>query len=154
MPRPVPTREQLTARFFGRVKPENGCWLWLGYKDRDGYGVFYTKEGNRAHRLSYIFFCGPIAEGMHVLHKCDNPSCVNPEHLFLGTNQDNIDDKMVKGRHRWKPRTKLTEENVNMIRTSDLPNKELAELFSVDPSQISRIKTGRRWSNANPKMAC
>lgn len=77
------------------------CWKWLNKAIVDGYGVIGVNfKQVRAHRFSYVYFVGPIPEGLFVLHKCDNRRCVNPEHLFLGTNQDNMTDKCVKGRHR------------------------------------------------------
>lgn len=84
-----------------RLEPETGCWVWKNNKDRDSYGR--VRIGGRkttgAHRLSYITFVGQIPNGMRVLHKCDNPSCVNPEHLFLGTHSDNMRDMYNKRRH-------------------------------------------------------
>ena len=79
-----------------------GCWVWGGYRNRGGYG--FTRVGGRgapgklAHRLSWELHRGPIPNGLHVLHRCDNPSCVRPDHLFLGTNQENIADRIAKGR--------------------------------------------------------
>ena len=90
-----------------RVGFPDGCWRWKGAKTVDGYGTFgggglpFTA---RAHRVSWELFVGPIPEGAHVLHRCDNPGCVNPEHLWLGTAKDNSDDKYAKG--RAKPRGK------------------------------------------------
>ncbi len=76
------------------------CWIWQGAKNRKGYGQKRLKGKLWiTHRLSWHTFNGPIPEGIQVLHKCDTPSCWNPEHLFLGTNQDNVDDKMRKKRH-------------------------------------------------------
>lgn len=90
------------ARFWSKAKEANGyCWEWQANKDSDGYGMFrvqgvYTK----ASRVAYQIINGEIAEGIHVLHKCDNPACINPDHLFTGTHQDNMNDKMRKGRGR------------------------------------------------------
>lgn len=84
--------------FMKNVLVDNttGCWNWVGaVANKKGYGSFF---GDRAHRVSYRTFKGEIPSDKHVLHRCDNPSCVNPEHLFLGTNKENIDDKMLKGR--------------------------------------------------------
>lgn len=85
--------------------PFHTCWEWRGAKDKDGYGKFTRKipktrksTHHRAHRAAYTVFKGPIEEGMHVLHSCDNTSCCNPQHLFLGTNKDNMVDKIAKGR--------------------------------------------------------
>lgn len=89
-------------RFLNKFqKKESGCWEWIGRRNKKGYGNFDMEDIKEtcAHRASWIFFRGEIPKGLHVLHHCDNPCCVNPNHLFLGTNQDNVDDKMKKGRY-------------------------------------------------------
>src|SRR5882672_10379584 len=76
-----------------------GCWVWTAWKNSKGYGNFNIGERKwKAHRLSYTFFYGPIPDGLLVLHRCDNPSCVNPDHLFLGTARDNFQDAISKKR--------------------------------------------------------
>lgn len=98
----------LQERILNGVVPEpnTGCWLWTKSSDRDGYGkITITKNGRRvvsAHRVSFEAFRGKIKKGLWVLHKCDVPSCVNPDHLFLGTHLDNIKDCTNKGRNRRK----------------------------------------------------
>jgi len=93
-------------RFWDKVEKTDGCWLWTASKSEDGYGYFRFDGGMRkAHRMSWLFTNGEIPEGMFVCHSCDNPSCVNPEHLWLGTNQDNQDDMNEKGRHGFTKRT-------------------------------------------------
>lgn len=96
----------------------DGCWLWVGGKDPKGYGMYYFKYGTdtlpqgkqaKAHRASYILHVGDIPEGMTVRHKCDNPSCVNPSHLVLGTHQQNMDDKVRHGRHRKQHKVTLPD---------------------------------------------
>ena len=94
----------VTERFWAKVDQSGECWVWTGAKRSKGYGAFaYIKNGDvihgRAHRYSYELHTGPIPAGLFVLHRCDNPACVRPDHLFLGTNQDNVTDMMRKGRH-------------------------------------------------------
>jgi len=84
------------------TKTENGCWEYNGYRDRDGYGLASFKNQNwQAHRLSYFFTHGTIPKMMCVCHTCDNRSCINPDHLWLGTHQDNMTDMKNKGRAPW-----------------------------------------------------
>lgn len=87
-------------RFFEKVDKSDSCWVWTGAVNRAGYGRFCVDGVNKlAHRVSWEIEHGVLTGGQHVLHKCDNPPCVNPKHLFLGTNRDNVTDKMEKGRH-------------------------------------------------------
>lgn len=91
-------------RFWSFVEKTDSCWLWTGAKHPKGYGIFHLRGRTpRAHVLSWILHHGPVPRGLCVLHRCDNPPCVNPDHLFLGTPQDNTDDMTRKGRH-WRRR--------------------------------------------------
>src|SRR5271154_215779 len=106
-PRQNMTRKMtLAERLFDRTEriTESGCWIWLGYTNSKGYGFIghhHSTKEVMVHRASWEYFFGAVPDGLHVLHRCDVPSCVNPAHLFVGTNQDNVDDKMAKG--RFKP---------------------------------------------------
>ena len=90
-----------TTRFEEKFIPEpnTGCWIWMVGANKQGYGLFWADgRPTRAHRFAYAKYVGPIPDGLHVLHRCDVPSCVNPAHLFLGTNADNVADREIKGR--------------------------------------------------------
>jgi hypothetical protein len=148
-----PRQPRLPAeeRFWIKVKRSDGCWLWMGNKSKTGYGNFHAfgKE-MRAHRYSYILHNGPIPEGICVLHRCDNPPCVNPVHLFLGTNEDNVRDKLQKGRQRWAEGMgpKLTIGQVREIRSALAAGAQCSALgvkYGVDSRTIHAIKAGRSW---------
>lgn len=92
---------KLMERFWNKVDTSNECWNWTGSKNKDGYGSVGSGLRSRtmlAHRMSYAINVGEIPKGMCVCHKCDNPSCVRPDHLFLGTRKDNMQDMVRKGR--------------------------------------------------------
>lgn len=135
--------------FLTRVEKTSSCWLWLGARNQYGYGIVLLpgEVKVRAHRFAHELFCGPIPEGMVVRHVCDNPPCVNPAHLELGTKAENNRDTAIRRRHHygrdhWNGR--LTEGDVLEILTSPMRNCELARKFGVDPSHISRLRSGNR----------
>lgn len=108
------TTEKIVARFMTKVRNDGTeirpglgpCWVWTAYKNKNGYGQFAlnkTRPTKLAHRASYELHHGPIPEGMVICHKCDNPPCVNPAHLFAGTHADNMRDKVQKGRQHRGP---------------------------------------------------
>jgi hypothetical protein len=144
-------------RFLEKIEVnENGCWIWKGAKLRGGYGHFRRCINGKwvmfkAHRYAYEYFNGPLEKGLLVCHKCDNPECVNPEHLFKGTNKDNAEDKVKKGRHvfgRNKKHQWLTLEVVNSIRKDHkegLKNSEISKKYEISPSQISRVVKNQIW---------
>ena len=135
-----------------QIKSLAGCWLWTGPFQHWGYGFLGRKL---AHRISYELFVGPIPKGMHVCHRCDNPPCVNPLHLFLGTAADNVHDCQKKGRWKIAPSlyrsdesqntTKLTNEQVRLIRASKERSVVLAERFNVTRQTIQSARVGRTY---------
>jgi hypothetical protein len=130
-----------------KVNDENGCWEIQGYLDKDGYGEVAHKK---AHRVSYEIFVGEIPPSMLVCHKCDNPKCCNPEHLFVGTPKDNAADMMRKGRKdpRFGERNtqnKLTEQQALEIYNSRDTQRLIALQYGIDQSTVSYIKSGKLW---------
>jgi len=110
--RVTPTRERLLAMV--RIHEITGCWEWAGHRNLKGYGSAWDgKTMTRAHRVAYRVFVGAIPEGLFVLHRCDNPPCCNPEHLFLGTHLDNMEDMRNKGRSVKRPRQLSQSTEVN-----------------------------------------
>lgn len=129
------------------------CWEWVGGMNGNGYGRFQAGENkSNSHRLSYELAYGPISsKDMFVCHKCDNPRCVCPDHLFLGTNNDNMRDMISKGRAQHpegsdNSMSKLTDEQVREIRllvdTGNLSRREIALMYNVSHSAINRIVWG------------
>lgn len=134
----------------------SGCWVWGAPKNNTNrYGsVQYQRKKWKAHRLFYTFFKGEIPKGLYVCHSCDNPFCVNPEHLFLGTQADNMRDMRLKGRSdkvkkqgSANGRAKLTSANVIAIRSSDISHNALARTYGVNPTTIASIRKNMLWGH-------
>lgn len=149
------------VRFWSKVEKTDYCWIWNGTRGK-GYGYFKLGNKNfRAHRFSWELAFGHIPEGLQVLHECDNPSCVNPKHLFLGTIRDNMADMMNKHRHAKytnpesyiigsKVKTsKLNDEKVREIRTlycdGSLTQLQIANIFNIAKSNVCRIVNHKAW---------
>jgi len=146
--------DTLAERLLRRSKPgQNDCRQWLGNITENGYGrMRWEGKRERAHRLAWIASNGPIPRDKFVCHKCDNPLCINVEHLFLGTHSENMRDMVVKGRHRrpdvtglHNGRARLTPEQVAEIRQSQQRHKRLSEQYGVSVSHISAVKRGLVW---------
>jgi len=145
-------------RFWRFVVKTNDCWNWSGKKN-NGYGVL--SKGSKsdgyflAHRFSWSMHNQEeILSGMVVMHKCDNPSCVNPEHLILGTSKDNTQDMIAKGRRNLKipvgvknGKSLLDEEKVRFIRASNLPHAVLARMLNVSSNCVRGVRIGRTWTH-------
>jgi len=151
--------KSMAERLWERVAlSPSGCWEWQGKADRHGYGRLRRERttGRRgqlilAHRASWELHRGPIPPGLEVCHQCDNPRCVNPAHLFVGSHRDNMADMRVKGRgYLYR---KLTPEAVSAIREALASGErravDLAREHRVHPTTISQIKRGYSWAKAS-----
>ena len=149
----------IKERLFSFVEMnDNGCWDWMGAKNKKGYGsLSYQNKTTIAHRLSYSLFVGEILNGLHVLHRCDRPNCINPNHLFLGTDLDNSNDKIYKGRFvacygEDNGNSKLTDDHV-----LDIKNKikngfsfaSIARKYEVSETTIAYIAKNKIWRHIN-----
>jgi hypothetical protein len=157
-------RTPLPVRFEKFISPEpnTGCWLWTGALTAWGYGKVSAGgdfgETLMAHRVAFERTRGSIPRGMFVCHRCDMPSCVNPEHLVLGTAADNSADMIRKGRHHGPKRppkgdrngrARLSIANVLAIRASTEPHATLARLFGVSSTTVRHIRSGRLWAHVS-----
>jgi len=131
------------------VEPFSGCWLWQKGINANRYGWFKKKY---AHRVAWELYRGEIPEGVYVLHSCDTPLCVNPSHLFLGTQKDNIRDCMAKGRYAHGVSlgeaaggSKLTEDQVREIRSVSGTGPMLSKRFGVTKQTVYHIRNRKTW---------
>ena len=148
-------------RFWSKTQPRNGCLEWVGYRDRQGYGRLMRKAVQSspliAHRYAYTLAVGPIPPGAVVMHTCDNPPCVKPEHLRIGTQADNIHDRDAKGHHRpgrligaAHPQAKLTDDDVaeiRRLRRAGVRGRVIAARFGICLSRVYGIGTGHAWTH-------
>jgi hypothetical protein len=153
----------IAQRFAKYVRKGDGCWEWTGAKPNGRYGTLHlggpVRRTGLAHRISWMIHFGPIPDGLCVLHRCDNPGCVRPDHLFLGTKGDNNRDAVAKNRHRSvarerpelmlrgerHPAARLTERDVIAIRLSSCGPHELATTYAVTYQNIMAILTRKTW---------
>lgn len=147
----------MEARFWSKVHKTQSCWLWVGGANLKGYGLIgWPGAGSGsilAHRYSWMLAHGQIPEGQFVLHKCDTPACVNPEHLFLGTLQDNVTDMIVKGRKVQAVGTRIglakldpdKVREIRWLRGQGFLLTEIGREFGVDASVVSEVCNHKIW---------
>jgi hypothetical protein len=155
-----PLPRPLIDRLLESIKKQpSGCWEWQkARRDGDGHGfIKIRKKMCYAHRIAWEIYRGPIPDGMQVCHRCDNPPCINPDHLFLGTQRDNNYDCIAKGRARSIPppprpgalqanATKLTPEMVRTILETPCSTSEIARRLGIGRVVASRIRNGKHWA--------
>lgn len=151
-------RLETTIRKFNErfEKDSSGCWKWLAYIAPDGYGKMMAFGEQYAHRVSYILHKDIIPEGMDIMHSCDNPSCVNPSHLQIGTHKDNMADMVDKGRsaHSEQQRSaKLTKNMVIELRNGTKTIKDAINMFGVAEITAMQARRGITWKHLNNSAA-
>ena len=149
----------LQDRFWAKVDKTGNCWEWMASKIPRGYGTIKIDgKVKRAHRVAWELCNGQIPEGLHCLHSCDNTSCCNPDHLFLGTHQDNMTDMANKGRSKNVPRrgeaSNFSRINENVVRNirryyaaGAVTQQWLANVYGISRSNVGMIVTRKRWSH-------
>lgn len=147
----------LRDRFLQKVTKAERCWIWSACKANNGYGktVLHGKPLS-AHVASYRLFKGDVPKGMVVMHKCDNPSCVNPEHLVLGTPKDNVDDMLQKGRQccgESRANSQLKSWMIPEIIRSNEKHAQIARRLGVSATAVSFARKGRTWKHITRAIA-
>ena len=135
-----------------RLDPATGCLLWEGTKGKDGYGRLCLSKRKRrlTHRLAWESIFGPIPDGLCILHHCDTPACINPYHLFPGTQLDNVVDRNAKGRTSCgeaRPEAKLTNAEVLAIRVDTRRDGIIAKEYGISSVLVSHIQCRRKWKH-------
>jgi hypothetical protein len=137
-------------------EPNTGCWFWMGFVTSHGYGkIVFNGRKVAAHRISYAVHKGKIKDGAVICHKCDVPGCVNPDHLFLGTQKDNVHDMIRKGRAKFpivnkgeaSHLAKVSADTVLKIRASNLSNVEASEFFGLPYHLVYQIRKRISWKH-------
>lgn len=146
------TQKQIDL-FWSKVDRSDGCWNWTAYISPNGYGSFNIRALGRPHaasRIAYSLTRGAIPDGMYVCHTCDNPACVNPEHLWLGTHADNMADCKRKGRNKFgygketQFKQRIPDEVIRAIIIDPRPSRSAAAFYGVSPTHIKRLRAAAR----------
>lgn len=139
------------CRFLNKIKinEETGCWIWIASKNRRGYGTFVPsgKRSGLAHRESYRIFKGDFDNSLSVCHVCDIPLCVNPDHLWIGSHEENMRDMVIKERAKTKLDASQVLEMRNMIENMAMTQADICRKFNISRAQISRIMSRIRWKH-------
>jgi hypothetical protein len=143
--------------FWNNVDKTGSCWTWRGATQKDGYGILtYQRKFYLAHRLSYLLAHGIVPDGLNICHTCDNPVCVNPDHLFAGTQLDNVRDMINKSRQvnlkgSSHGMAKLTEAQVSAIRAEYVPyvvtSRHLSDKYCITVSSVKSVLQHRQWKH-------
>lgn len=136
-------------KFAGWTTTESGCWEWGGRLDKKGYGVLALREKRQvfAHRTAYETWVGPIPEGLNILHECDNPPCINPEHLHPGTQKENLDEMVSRGRRNsFKPKYSEVREMRERIAAGE-SSENIARDYRVTVATVEGIRRGETWKH-------
>jgi len=144
--------------FWSKANKTDTCWIWTAGKSnrKNNYGAFWSESGTvAAHRYAHKLINGPIPKGIQVLHRCDNPPCVRPSHLFLGTNKDNVEDRVRKGRTgprcgSFNGNSRLSENKVIQIRRlllQGIAKTKIAKKYKVSDTCIRHIAQGITWTS-------
>ncbi len=139
-------------RFSLWVQKGDGCWLWIGGKNDKGYGRLYLSDPKRvvyAHRFAWAIANGPIPDEYEVCHRCDNPPCVRPDHLFLGTHLENMQDMVTKGRYASKSKPERVPRGVR-VNTAKL--NDIGREYGVTHSVIQKVVVGRSWAHVQDEL--
>lgn len=164
---PKEQHAQIKRRLERGSRVDGDCRVWLGSTSK-GYGSINigsrfdgSRRTARVHRVAYEVFNGPIADGLFVCHRCDNPPCINPDHLFAGTRQDNVNDRETKGRNKPRfplygedhDRSRLTREIVREIRCApkEISNEELSKRYGVARRTVSDARRFKTWRPDPPE---
>lgn len=159
-------RKPIDKRFWSKVSVTDGCWLWNGTTDKDGYGLLHNTDRPPAfHRSTHVSWMlhgkGDVPDGLQICHTCDNPACVRPDHLWIGTTQENTADRDRKGRHGYSPPKNpargerhgmavLTEHVVRQIialKDSGLRQRDIASRFGISQTNAWKILNGKIWKH-------